>query len=149
MYCFWIVRQYLRPVTAVSICQKSAHGLTLLTRLQILQCMLKCGVCSAHAMLQCYCDTLYISPTLYRAHNPDLTLVYLPHMDYSVQKYGPHDTKHVPGDLKEVQLHCSKPQLFVLTVKLVRTPLLALPQVLLSPAVLLSQQRSYVCCGRL
>jgi hypothetical protein len=24
-------------------------------------------------------------------------------MDYSLQKYGPHDTKHVPSDLKEVR----------------------------------------------
>ncbi|KAG5181523.1 alkaline-phosphatase-like protein [Tribonema minus] len=37
-----------------------------------------------------------------RQHDPTLTLVYLPHMDYSLQKYGPNDTKHVPQDLKEV-----------------------------------------------
>ena len=37
-----------------------------------------------------------------RAHDPDLTLIYLPHMDYSLQKYGPQDTEHVPGDLKQI-----------------------------------------------
>jgi predicted AlkP superfamily pyrophosphatase or phosphodiesterase len=36
-----------------------------------------------------------------KRHNPTLTLVYLPHMDYSLQKFGP-DVAKVANDLREV-----------------------------------------------
>ena len=35
-------------------------------------------------------------------YDPTLTLVYLPHLDYSLQKYGPDDKLHVPRDLREI-----------------------------------------------
>ena len=34
-------------------------------------------------------------------HHPDLTLLYLPHLDYNFQRYGPDPTK-VSGDLQEI-----------------------------------------------
>jgi len=39
-------------------------------------------------------------------HNPTLTLVYLPHLDYCLQKYGT-DTSKVAKDLKEIDAVCS------------------------------------------
>ncbi len=38
-------------------------------------------------------------------HNPDLLLVYLPHLDYVLQKFG-HDQKHLPKDLREIDAVC-------------------------------------------
>ncbi|KAI9145489.1 alkaline-phosphatase-like protein [Paraphysoderma sedebokerense] len=35
-------------------------------------------------------------------YNPDLSLIYLPHLDYCLQKYGPNDTEYVPADLQQV-----------------------------------------------
>lgn len=32
-----------------------------------------------------------------KEHDPTLTMVYLPHLDYSLQKYGPDDVKYVPS----------------------------------------------------
>ncbi|CAM9118990.1 unnamed protein product, partial [Phaeothamnion confervicola] len=37
-----------------------------------------------------------------KAHDPTLTFVYLPHMDYSLQKFGPADRLHVPADLRQI-----------------------------------------------
>ncbi|WP_414544593.1 alkaline phosphatase family protein [Nostoc sp. CCY0012] len=39
-------------------------------------------------------------------HNPTLSLVYLPHLDYCLQKYGP-DTNKVAQDLQEIDAVCS------------------------------------------
>ncbi|PRP88329.1 type I phosphodiesterase/nucleotide pyrophosphatase, partial [Planoprotostelium fungivorum] len=36
------------------------------------------------------------------AHNPDVSFIYLPHLDYCLQKFGPSDTVQVPKDLKEI-----------------------------------------------
>ncbi len=36
--------------------------------------------------------------------DPTLTFIYLPHMDYGLQKFGPFDTKYVRNDLEEVRL---------------------------------------------
>lgn len=38
-------------------------------------------------------------------HNPDLLLVYLPHLDYVLQKFG-HDQKHLPKNLREIDAVC-------------------------------------------
>lgn len=38
-------------------------------------------------------------------HNPDLLLVYLPHLDYVLQKFG-HDDKILPKDLREIDEVC-------------------------------------------
>jgi hypothetical protein len=52
-------------------------------------------------------------------------------MDYSLQKYGPHDTKHVPSDLKEVRIAVS---LLLLSLLLLSLLLLVLvPQLLRVP----------------
>jgi predicted AlkP superfamily pyrophosphatase or phosphodiesterase len=37
-----------------------------------------------------------------KEYNPTLSLIYLPHLDYCLQKYGPHDTKVIPVHLREV-----------------------------------------------
>ncbi|BAY39436.1 hypothetical protein NIES2111_38120 [Nostoc sp. NIES-2111] len=39
-------------------------------------------------------------------HNPTLTLIYLPHLDYCLQKHGP-DTTKVAKDLQEIDAVCS------------------------------------------
>ncbi len=41
-----------------------------------------------------------------RTHNPDLVLVYLPHLDYVLQKYG-HDQKYLSKDLREIDAVCA------------------------------------------
>jgi predicted AlkP superfamily pyrophosphatase or phosphodiesterase len=38
-------------------------------------------------------------------HNPDLLLVYLPHLDYVLQKFG-HDDNNLPKDLREIDTVC-------------------------------------------
>jgi predicted AlkP superfamily pyrophosphatase or phosphodiesterase len=38
-------------------------------------------------------------------HNPDLLLVYLPHLDYVLQKFG-HDDNNLPKDLREIDAVC-------------------------------------------
>ena len=38
-------------------------------------------------------------------HNPDLLLVYLPHLDYVLQKFG-HEDNNLPKDLKEIDAVC-------------------------------------------
>ncbi|WP_341226939.1 nucleotide pyrophosphatase/phosphodiesterase family protein [uncultured Arcticibacterium sp.] len=45
------------------------------------------------------------SKKVHEWHNPDLMLVYLPHLDYVLQKYG-HDEKHLPKDLAEIDKVC-------------------------------------------
>jgi predicted AlkP superfamily pyrophosphatase or phosphodiesterase len=40
-------------------------------------------------------------------HNPDLILIYLPHLDYVLQKFG-HDPKYVDQDLAEIDRVCAK-----------------------------------------
>jgi predicted AlkP superfamily pyrophosphatase or phosphodiesterase len=40
-----------------------------------------------------------------RLHDPTLTLVYLPHLDYNAQRYGPHDAR-VATDLRAVDGVC-------------------------------------------
>ena len=42
-----------------------------------------------------------------RQHNATLTLVYLPHLDYSLQRLGPHDPA-VAADLREVDAVCGQ-----------------------------------------
>jgi len=41
-----------------------------------------------------------------KSHNPDLLLVYLPHLDYVLQKYG-HDQKCLPKDLQGIDAICA------------------------------------------
>jgi predicted AlkP superfamily pyrophosphatase or phosphodiesterase len=45
------------------------------------------------------------SKKVYEWHEPDLLLVYLPHLDYVLQKYG-HDGKYLPKDLREIDKVC-------------------------------------------
>ena len=45
------------------------------------------------------------SKKAYDWHEPDLLLVYLPHLDYVLQKYG-HDEKHLPKNLAEIDKVC-------------------------------------------
>ncbi len=45
------------------------------------------------------------SKKVYDWHEPDLLLVYLPHLDYVLQKYG-HDEKHLPKNLAEIDKVC-------------------------------------------
>jgi len=45
------------------------------------------------------------SKKVHEWHNPDLLLVYLPHLDYVLQKFG-HDDKHLPKDLQEIDKVC-------------------------------------------
>jgi len=45
------------------------------------------------------------SKKVYEWHEPDLLLVYLPHLDYVLQKYG-HDGKCLPKDLSEIDKVC-------------------------------------------
>ncbi|WP_375438295.1 alkaline phosphatase family protein [uncultured Hymenobacter sp.] len=42
-----------------------------------------------------------------RLHDPTLTLVYLPHLDYNAQRYGPTDAR-VATDLREIDQVCEK-----------------------------------------
>lgn len=45
------------------------------------------------------------SKKVYEWHKPDLLLVYLPHLDYVLQKYG-HDEKNLPKNLSEIDKVC-------------------------------------------
>lgn len=45
------------------------------------------------------------SQLVFEKHEPDLLLVYLPHLDYVLQKFG-HDEEHLPKDLKEIDRVC-------------------------------------------
>jgi len=45
------------------------------------------------------------SKKVHEWHNPDLMLVYLPHLDYVLQKSG-HDTEKLPQDLREIDMVC-------------------------------------------
>ena len=45
------------------------------------------------------------SKLVHEWHNPDLLLVYLPHLDYVLQKYG-HDEKYLVKDLNEIDEVC-------------------------------------------
>jgi predicted AlkP superfamily pyrophosphatase or phosphodiesterase len=45
------------------------------------------------------------SKKVYEWHEPDLLLVYLPHLDYVLQKYG-RDGKYLPKDLQEIDKVC-------------------------------------------
>ncbi|MDW3192069.1 MAG: alkaline phosphatase family protein [Cytophagales bacterium] len=45
------------------------------------------------------------SQLVFEKHEPDLLLVYLPHLDYVLQKFG-HDEKHLPKDLQEIDRVC-------------------------------------------
>ncbi len=47
------------------------------------------------------------SMKVFEWHHPDLLLVYLPHLDYVLQKFG-HDEKHLPKDLQEIDAVCEK-----------------------------------------
>jgi hypothetical protein len=58
-------------------------------------------------------------------------------MDYSLQKYGPHDTQHVPSDLKEA---CAAVLLLLLSVLL---PVLVLVLQLLRVLACCCQFRNY------
>ena len=40
-------------------------------------------------------------------HNPDLILIYLPHLDYVLQKFG-HDPKYLDQDLAEIDRVCAQ-----------------------------------------
>mmetsp|Transcript_16088 Transcript_16088/g.22687 ORF Transcript_16088/g.22687 Transcript_16088/m.22687 type:complete len:478 (-) Transcript_16088:3-1436(-) len=37
-----------------------------------------------------------------KEYDPLLSFIYIPHLDYSLQKYGPNDKKHVPKDVKQL-----------------------------------------------
>ncbi len=45
------------------------------------------------------------SQLVFEKHEPDLLLVYLPHLDYVLQKFG-HDQQHLPKDLQEIDQVC-------------------------------------------
>lgn len=45
------------------------------------------------------------SAYVFEKHEPNLLLVYLPHLDYVLQKYG-HDQQHLPKDLREIDQVC-------------------------------------------
>lgn len=45
------------------------------------------------------------SQIVYEKHHPDLLLVYLPHLDYVLQKFG-HDKKYLDKDLREIDQVC-------------------------------------------
>lgn len=45
------------------------------------------------------------SQLVFEKHEPDLLLVYLPHLDYVLQKFG-HDEKHLSKDLREIDQVC-------------------------------------------
>lgn len=45
------------------------------------------------------------SQFVYEKHEPDLLLIYLPHLDYVLQKFG-HDERHLPKDLIEIDQVC-------------------------------------------
>lgn len=42
-----------------------------------------------------------------KKHDPTLTLIYLPHLDYGLQKFGPNG-KSIPKDLNEIDAICKK-----------------------------------------
>lgn len=37
-----------------------------------------------------------------QANNPTLTMIYLPHLDYTLQKHGPEDKVQLPADLRAI-----------------------------------------------